>query len=177
MSRKECHLATFLLIEHHISRRASSTPAIGRVHIPICGSKIVAPGISEGASDFFYRTWNAFQFEKVAHRCFIEVHMDPGKAQARAVFFIVKTGAEAELFQFRAPDPGKTYRHFPFEPLFVPRLAGLTDRRVRPSPWRRLGRKYRAGASRGNQRGASGCLDTKTEEATSAPQVRLGSIE
>jgi len=170
---KSAGLTTFLLNEHHISDCAPPALAIGGIEVPIGGAKIVARGVPESSRSSFDRLGRALKFEKAADRCFIEVHMEPAEAQAGAIFFVTKGGAEAQGPQDMRPAFRMGDCQFPFEALLVPSL------RCPPPSLRRgwrFGGEYCARRARGNERRSSGRLDPQPKKAACAPQISPGSV-
>ena len=170
---KSAGLTTFLLNEHHISDCAPSALTIGGIEIPIGGTKVLARGVPESAGSSFDRLGSALKFEKTADWCFIEVHMETAEAQAGAIFFVTKGGAETQGLQDMGPAIRMGDCQFPFEALLV---ASLRRPFPRSGHGGRFGGDYCAGHARGNERRSSGRFDPQPKQATCAPQISLGSV-
>jgi len=96
--------------------------------------------------------------------------MEPAEAQAGAIFFVAKGGAETQGVQDMGPAIRMGDCQFPFKALLVGSF-----RCFRRARWR-FGGEYCAGRARGNERRSSGRLDPQPKQAACATQISPGSV-
>src|SRR6185437_413814 len=103
LSSEECDSGENLAREDHISRRLPARATICGVKPPIILPNVVLRTIPESARDAVNRPRRPFQFQEVAHWCFIQVQMNPAQPEGGAVFLIAEPRAEAQRPQRPRP--------------------------------------------------------------------------
>ena len=110
----------------YFSGRASPALAIGGIKFPIVSLNIVATARIRGLERLVRSPPGHPPVRGSADGCFIEVHVESGKPEAGAIFFVSEAGAKAECSKLLIPAIRVPDGDFPFEPLLIARLGDRT---------------------------------------------------
>jgi len=155
-------------MKSHIFRKSPATAAFRLKNVPIGPPNVVARRKSESSSIPIDRARVAFQFEKRAYGCFIQVQVEPRKAKAGSIFFVAKTRLEPDRTKQGRPFLREADGQFPLQLFLVAR-----PRRGGSGPFR-----CHDGASDAprNCSRAGGCLDSQAKQPPAAAEVTVRGV-
>lgn len=166
---KSAVIARFLPAESHIFGKTPATSAIGLKNVPVGASNVVSPRESEQAGGSIDGLRRAFQLEKGADWCLIQVQVEAGKAESGAVFLVAESRLETEGAEYRMPSLGRSNPKLAFEFFLVARA-------LRSWGWA-FRRDDRVALASRKDAGWRWHLNTNPKQAARATEVALGRVE
>jgi hypothetical protein len=165
---KSACLTRILRTKQHISKQSAAIAAVRSVEVPIRAPNVVPRREAKGAGNAVNGLGGTLQLEKNAHWCFIQVHIEAGQAESRAVLLVAEAWAQTDGAQNAVPALGESNQCLPFELLLVPGAGACRGRGLR--------RDYRAAAPAPDRSGWSRSLCSYAQQAPSSAKVGIGSV-
>jgi hypothetical protein len=167
--------ARFSRREQHIFWRDTSATAMVGVKIPVRRAKVILGRKAEclcGAVDGLRL---AFQLEKRANRCFIEVQMQAPAQETCSEFFVPEASPQSESRQVARETGRRCQNDFTLGTSLVPR--GFMARRLCFGRGSAFGSQNRFGPSARDPLFRSRFFDPYANQAAAAPEIGMGRVE